>query len=138
MVIYLKDSTKIISDSKAVWKICKDLLQAEDLIDRDKEHFWVFHLDSRNKIKFVELVALGILNSSLVHPREVFTRAVGDRSAQVIVAHNHPSGDPTPSEDDITVTKRLVKAGDILGIEVLDHLVITEKGFTSFREKNLF
>jgi len=138
MVIYLKDSTKIISDSVAVWKICKDLLQSEDPIDRDKEHFWVFHLDSRNKIKFVELVALGILNSSLVHPREVFTRAVGDRSAQVIVAHNHPSGDPTPSEDDITVTKRLVKAGDILGIEVLDHLVITEKGFTSFREKNLF
>jgi len=138
MVIYLKDSTKIISDSVAVWKICKDLLKAEDPVDRDKEHFWVFHLDSRNKIKFVELVSLGILNSSMVHPREVFTRAVGERSAQVIVAHNHPSGDPTPSEDDITVTKRLVRAGDILGIELLDHLVITEKGFTSFREKNLF
>ena len=138
MVIYLKDSTKIISDSQAVWKVCKDLLHTEDQIDRDKEHFWVFHLDSRNKIKFVELVSLGILNSSIVHPREVFTRAVGDRSAQVIVAHNHPSGDPKPSEDDITVTKRLVKAGDILGIELLDHLVVTEKGFTSFREKNLF
>ncbi len=138
MIIHLKDSKKIISDSKTVWKICRDLLQAEDAVDKDKEHFWVFLLDSRCKIKLLELVSLGILNSSLVHPREVFTRAVGERSAQVIVAHNHPSGDPTPSEDDITVTKRLAKAGDILGIELLDHLVITETGFTSLREKNLF
>lgn len=138
MVIHLKDTTNIITDAKSLWKVCKDLLETEDAIDRDKEHFWVFHLDSRNKIKLIELVSLGILNSSLVHPREVFTRAVGERSAQVIVAHNHPSGDPHPSEDDITVTKRLAKAGEILGIELLDHLVVTETGFTSFREKNLF
>ena len=137
MVIHLKDSTNIISDAKSVWKVCKDLLEAEDVVDRDKEHFWVFHLDSRNKIKFLELVSLGILNSSIVHPREVFTRAVGERSAQVIIAHNHPSGDQNPSTDDIAVTKRLAKAGEILGIELLDHIVITQSSFTSFREKAL-
>ena len=82
-------------------------------------------------------MSLGILNSSIVHPREVFTRAVGERSAQVIIAHNHPSGDPHPSEDDITVTKRLAKAGEILGIELLDHIIVTQSGFTSFREKSL-
>ena len=129
---------KEILKPEDIYRILTNCLKSEDKVDRDKEHFWVFHLDSRNKIMMIELVSLGILNSSIVHPREVFTRAVGDRSAQVIVAHNHPSGDPTPSEDDITVTKRLVKAGDILGIGLLDHLVITEKGFTSFREKNLF
>ena len=137
MVIHLKDATNIISDAKSVWKICKDLLEAEDAVDRDKEHFWVFHLDSQNKIKFLELVSLGILNSSIVLPREVFTRAVGERSAQVIIAHNHPSGDQTPSADDIAVTKRLAKAGEILGIELLDHIVVTQSGFTSFREKSL-
>ncbi len=137
MVIHLKDTTNIISDAKSVWQICKDLLKAEDAVDQDKEHFWVFHLDSRNKIKFLELVSLGILNSSMVHPREVFTRAVGERSAQVIIAHNHPSGDQSPSADDVAVTKRLAKAGEILGIEVLDHIIVTQSGFTSFREKSL-
>ncbi|MCX6732326.1 MAG: DNA repair protein RadC [Candidatus Roizmanbacteria bacterium] len=133
----MNDTTNIISDEKSVWKVCKDLLEAEDAVDQDKEHFWVFHLDSRNKIKFLELVSLGILNSSIVHPREVFTRAVGERSAQVIIAHNHPSGDQSPSADDIAVTKRLAKAGEILGIEVLDHIVVTQTTFTSFRERSL-
>src|SRR3989339_1495330 len=116
MIIHLKDSTKIVFSPKSVWDITKELMLAEDAIDRDKEHFWVFHLDVRNRIKLIELVSLGTLNSSLVHPREVFTRAVGERSAQIIIAHNHPSGEHTPSEDDIVLTKRLAKAGELLGI----------------------
>ena len=137
MIIHLKDLTKIVSEPKAIWNITKDLLKAEDEIDQDKEHLWVFHLNSRNQIKLIELVSLGILNSSLIHPREVFTRAVGERAAQIIIAHNHPSGEVTPSEDDLAITKRLVKAGEILGIEVIDHLVVTTTGFTSFKKKGL-
>lgn len=137
MIIHLKDSTKIVFSSKSVWDITKELLGAEDEIDRDKEHFWVFHLDVRNRIKLIELVSLGTLNASLVHPREVFTRAVGERSAQIIIAHNHPSGERTPSEEDIGLTKRLAKAGELLGIELIDHLVVTLRGFTSFKENGL-
>ena len=137
MIIHLKDLTKIVSEPKVIWNITKDLLMAEDEIDRDKEHLWVFHLNSRNQIKLIELVSLGILNSSLIHPREVFTRAVGERAAQIIIAHNHPSGEVTPSEDDLVITKRLVKAGEILGIELIDHLVVTATGFTSFKKKGL-
>ena len=138
MIIHLNDLTKIVSSPKAIWNITKDLLLAEDKIDQDKEHFWVFHLDNRNRIKLIDLVSLGILNSSIVHPRETFRRAVIEGSAQIIIAHNHPSGEATPSEDDLTVTKRLVKAGEILGIELIDHLIITLTGFTSMKEKALF
>jgi len=138
MIIHLKNLTKIVSSPKAIWNITKDLLLAEDKIDQDKEHFWVFHLDNRNRIKLIDLVSLGILNSSIVHPRETFRRAVIEGSAQIIIAHNHPSGEATPSEDDLTVTKRLVKAGEILGIELIDHLIITLTGFTSMKEKALF
>ena len=138
MIIHLKDLTKIVSSPKAIWNITKDLLLAEDKIDQDKEHFWVFHLDNRNRIKLIDLVSLGILNSSIVHPRETFRRAVIEGSAQIIIAHNHPSGEATPSEDDLTVTKRLVKAGEILGIELIDHRIITLAGFTSMKEKALF
>lgn len=137
MIIHLKDLTKIVSEPKVIWNITKDLLKAEDLIDRDKEHLWVFHLNSRNQIKLIELVSLGILNSSLIHPREVFTRAVGERAAQIIIAHNHPSGESNPSEDDIGLTKRLVKAGEILGIELLDHIIVSSNSFISFKEKSL-
>ena len=97
MIIHLKDLTKIVSSPKAIWNITKDLLLAEDKIDQDKEHFWVFHLDNRNRIKLIDLVSLGILNSSIVHPRETFRRAVIEGSAQIIIAHNHPSGEATPS-----------------------------------------
>jgi DNA repair protein RadC len=138
MIIHLKDSTKIVFSPESVWDITKELLGTEDEIDRDKEHFWVFHLDVRNRIKLIELVSLGTLNASLVHPREVFTRAVGERSAQIIIVHNHPSGDHTPSVDDIGLTKRLAKAGELLGIELIDHLVVTATGYTSFKQKALF
>lgn len=137
MIIHLKDSTKIVFSPKSVWEIVKELLASEDEIDRDKEHFWVFHLDVRNRIKLIEPVSLGTLNSSLVHPREVFTRAVGERSAQIIIAHNHPSGDHKPSEDDLAVTRRLNKAGELLGIELIDHVVITGTGYTSMEKEAL-
>jgi len=137
MIIHLKDKTRVVFSPKSVFEIARGLLASEDKIDRDKEHFWVFHLDVRNRIKLIELVSLGTLNSSLVHPREVFTRAVGERSAQIIVCHNHPSGECVPSDEDIEITKRLVKAGTLLGIELIDHLVVTATGYTSLKEKRL-
>jgi len=97
----------------------------------------VIHVNTRHKVKALELVGIGILDASLVHPREVFTRAVRERSAHIIVAHNHPSGSTEPSHADIMMTKRLVEAGKILGIKVLAHLIFTNKGFCSLTEEGI-
>ena len=80
---------------------------------------------------------IGTLNASLVHPREVFKDAIAHSAASVVLAHNHPSGDPEPSEDDLTITKRLIEAGKILGVEVIDHLIVGKNGFFSFKAKGL-
>jgi len=109
-----------------------------DLKDRKKEYFCIFYLDSRNQEIKREVISVGSLNANLVHPREVFEPAVKNLAAQVILAHNHPSGNTEPSEEDIILTKRLVEAGKILGIEVLDHVIVARKGFLSFKEKGLF
>jgi DNA repair protein RadC len=103
--------------------------------DLKYEVFRVFVLDSRNRLVAEEIVSRGILTASLVHPREVFRPALLAAGAAIIVAHNHPSGDPTPSRDDDGVTERLAKAGDLLGISLLDHIVIGETSYWSYRER---
>ena len=105
--------------------------------DKAKEHFKLILLNPRNKIIGISTISIGTLNASLVHPREVFKDAIMHSAASVVLAHNHPSGDPEPSEDDITITKRLIEAGKILGIEVMDHIIIAKNGFFSFKEKGL-
>ena len=128
----LKDKkVKIYLTPKEIWEELKDLR------DHKKEHFVIFYLDSRNQEIKREIISVGSLNANLVHPREVFEPAVRNLAAQIILAHNHPSGDPEPSEDDLEITKRLVEAGKILGIEVIDHIIITKTGFVSFKEKGL-
>lgn len=107
----------------------------EEMRTLDQEHFIALFLNTKNQIIHSQTIFIGTLNSSVVHPREIFREAVRRSSASIIVAHNHPSGDPTPSPEDINVTKRLVKAGKIMGIEVLDHLVIGDGKFTSLKEK---
>jgi DNA repair protein RadC len=94
----------------------------------DREHFWTLALNTKNRLLRVIEVSVGSLNASIVHPRELFRDAVRLSAASVIVVHNHPSGDPTPSGADIQLTRRIVKAGDVLGIEVLDHVVIGDGG----------
>lgn len=137
-MILLKDNQlPAMTNPGDIAKVCQDLLKTDDKIDQDKERMYVFHLNTRNKIKLVEMVSLGTLNASMIHPREVFTRAVGERIAQIIVAHNHPSGNLEPSEADLVITQRLVEAGKILGIELVDHILFTQAGFTSFKEKGL-
>lgn len=94
------------------------------LADKKKEHFVALLLDNRHRLIRLAPIAVGSLSASLVHPRELFKEAIAASAAAVIIAHNHPSGDPTPSEQDVTLTKRLVRAGTLLGIEVLDHLIV--------------
>jgi DNA repair protein RadC len=105
--------------------------------DRKKEHFQALLLDTRNTVIDNVSVTIGTLNASLVHPREVFKDAIKQSAASVIIAHNHPSGNPEPSEEDIKLTKRLVEAGRLLGIEVLDHIIIVDGGYFSFKERGL-
>lgn len=102
-----------------------------------KEHFLILALDSRNNLIKDYEISVGTLNASIVHPREVFKAATQALAAQVIIAHNHPSGDPEPSEGDLLTTKGLVEAGKILEIKVVDHIIITRDNFLSFKEHNL-
>jgi DNA repair protein RadC len=126
-----EEEDDIFTSPKDVFKSVKEVRKAK------KEHFIVFYLNTRNRVIKKETISIGNLNASIVHPREVFEPAVRESAASVILAHNHPSGDATPSDDDIQLTKRLVKAGEIMGIEVLDHLVIVEKGYVSFKDQGL-
>jgi len=103
----------------------------------DREHFIVLYLDRKGGLIVKEHVSVGGLHSSIVHPREVFKTAVKRSAASIILAHNHPSGDPAPSREDIDITRRLVEAGGIMGIEVLDHVVIGENTYCSLKEKGL-
>ena len=103
----------------------------------DREHFMVLYLDRKGGLIVKEDISVGGLHSSIVHPREVFKTAVKRSAASIILAHNHPSGDPSPSREDIDITRRLVEAGGIMGIEVLDHVVIGENTYCSFKEKGL-
>lgn len=103
----------------------------------DKEHFFLVLLSSRHAVIGVELISVGSLNASIVHPREVFKPAIVHSAAGIVLAHNHPSGDPTPSEEDIAITKRIKEAGKLIGIELVDHVVIAGKEYASLREKKL-
>lgn len=101
-----------------------------------KEHFVILYFDTKN-ILIIDEISIGTLNASLVHPREVFSKAILNNASHVIVAHNHPSGDSTPSNDDIATTKRLIEAGKILGITVADHIVISKNSYSSLTEMGL-
>ena len=105
--------------------------------DKAKEHFKLVLLNVRNSILDISTISIGTVNASLVHPREVFKKAIAHGASSVVLAHNHPSGNPEPSEDDVKLTQRLVEAGRLLGIEVLDHIIVTTKDFVSFKERGL-
>ena len=103
----------------------------------DRENFVVLMLDTKNKVIGINTVSVGTLSASLVHPREVFKPAIISNAAGIILAHNHPSGDPAPSREDIEISKRLSDAGKLLDIKVLDHVIISDGNYASLREKNL-
>ncbi|MEK7354450.1 MAG: DNA repair protein RadC [Chloroflexota bacterium] len=108
------------------------------LKDKKREHFLALLLDTRSHLIRNAEISVGSLDSSIVHPREVFKEALSASAASVIFVHNHPSGDPHPSEDDIKLTKRLAEAGEVMGIEVLDHVIIGNKKFFSLKREGLF
>ena len=108
------------------------------LRDKKKEYFLALLLDTRSQLIKVSEISIGSLDTSIVHPREVFKEAISASAASVIFSHNHPSGDPEASEDDTELTKRLVKAGEIMGIDVLDHIIIGGKNYLSLKREGLF
>ncbi len=122
--------SKRFTSAQDVFEIFRDLrLEA-------KEHFVALHLDGKNRIICLDRVSVGSLNQSIVHPRELFKTACLSSAAAIILIHNHPTGDPTPSREDLSITRRLKEAGDILGIKVIDHIIIGDS-FHSFVENGL-
>lgn len=111
--------------------------QLQELRTAKKEHFVVLYLNARNQLIHKDTISVGTLNASLVHPREVFKPAVEHLAAGIIIAHNHPSGDLNPSDADLALTKRLAEAGKLMGVELLDHLIITKDGFKSLKERGV-
>lgn len=112
-------------------------LLMDELKFKNKEYFNIIMLNTKNIVQDIKNISIGSLNSSIVHPREVFLEAIKHSSASIILVHNHPSGDPKPSREDISLTQRLVKAGDILGINVVDHIIIGDECYYSMKEEGL-
>lgn len=128
------------SEKKPVVKTPEDVvsLVQKKLKGKKKEHFLVLSLDTRGKLIKTSEVSVGSLDSSIVHPREVFKEALTASAASVIFVHNHPSGEPEPSEDDLKLTRRLADAGNILGVDVLDHVITGDDDFKSLKREGLF
>ena len=125
------DAAALVRGPETVFDLTRDIRGA------NREHFVGFYLNSRNQVLRREIISIGSLNASIVHPREVYQPAIAVSAASLILAHNHPSGDPTPSEEDLAITRRLVEAGRILGIDILDHVVVAKDAYASFKERKL-
>jgi DNA repair protein RadC len=126
-----RDSCPLVRGPENIFELSRDIRAA------NREHFVGFYLNSRNQVLRREVISIGSLNASIVHPREVFIPAIAVSAAGLILAHNHPSGDPTPSEEDRAITRRIQEAGRLLGIELLDHVVVARDSYTSFKEQRL-
>ena len=122
--------TLTISSPKDAYEMIKDQLQ-----DLDREQFIIACLNTKNEPTNISVVSVGSLNKAIVHPREVFKTAILSNAASIMAFHNHPSGETTPSQQDIQLTNRLYQAGELLGIKLLDHLIIGDGTFTSLKEK---
>lgn len=125
-----KSDTKTVKQPADAYQILSSYLQGQDC-----ENFVVMMLDTKHKVVGLNTVSVGTLNSSLVHPREVFKPAILANAAAIILGHNHPSGDTTPSPEDLQVTSQLVDAGKLLNIAVLDHVIVGDGSFVSLRER---
>lgn len=125
------ESKILLNSPEKIFEYLKEKIGKEK-----KEHFVILYFDTKNKL-IVDEISVGILNASLIHPREVFSKAIINNASHIIIAHNHPSGDSTPSPDDITTTRRLIEAGKIIGISVVDHIIISKNDYISFKEKNI-
>lgn len=127
----VREAMQKITDSQEVYQVVKPIIGSDMQI---KEHFLLITLDGASCIIRAEVISIGTLNQSLVHPREVFRPAIQDNAAGIIIAHNHPSGQLIASIEDKRITKRLKEVGTLVGIELLDHVIVTQEGFLSLRE----
>lgn len=123
---------KNVTSPKEVYKIIAEYLKGVD-----REHLVLLTLDTKNVITSITTISIGSLNTSIVHPREVFKTAILSNAASIILAHNHPSGDSTPSKEDINITDRIKESSKILGIDLLDHLIIGDDNYISLKEKGI-
>jgi DNA repair protein RadC len=128
-----------VAESRAVIREPQDAadLLMPELRDQGQERFKGIFLNLKNEVLKITTITVGTLDASLISPRELFREALAFNSASVVIAHNHPSGDPTPSKEDITITKRLVQAGEYIGIQVLDHMIIGDGRWVSLKERGL-
>lgn len=134
----VKRALKVRDESLPQIKSIEDVLaQAIYMRDKTREHLMVIYLNARNEMLYKKPMFIGTLNANLVHPREIFSEALKQNAASVILVHNHPSGDSEPSQDDLEITKRIIEAGKIMGIDVLDHIIITKNKPFSFKENKL-
>lgn len=129
--LFKNKKTSLILSPEDVWK------ELDEIRNRTKEHFVIFYLDVRNQIIRKEIISIGTLNMSVVHPREVFENAIRHTAAQILISHNHPSGDPNPSDEDIALTHRLIESGKILGIEIIDHVIVCKEVYYSFKKHEI-
>lgn len=134
----LEFSRRRLVKKQVTIKSAKDVLPlVSDIVSKKQEYFICISLTGANEVIACRTITIGLLNSSQIHPREVFADAITDRAASVIFAHNHPSGQTTPSPDDVNVTKRLCRAGKILGIGCLDHIIVTAEDYYSFCDSGM-
>ena len=125
-----------IVDPCSVGSVISSIIQSYDEFEQEKEHFYVIGLNNKNVIQYVDLVSIGTISESIVHPREVFRMAIHKGISSIIISHNHPSGDLNPSKEDLNVTERLKNGGDLLGIKLLDHVIVdNNNNFKSLQEK---
>jgi DNA repair protein RadC len=136
-VSLVRDSSELKEGKKRIGNAADIALAAQDMKQLDREQLRVYYLSCRNDIIGWELISQGSLTASIAHPREIFKGAILATCAGIILVHNHPSGNPTPSEDDIRLTKRIADAGRILGIELLDHVIVAEDGSFSFKSSGM-
>jgi len=138
MTLNLTETDRIkLESTRSLFDIMQRILLREDEIDRNREHLWVAGLESNNRILFIELVSLGTVNRTIAEPMEVFSFALQKRAAKIILVHNHPTGDLTPSAADKDNTDRFIQVGLIVNTPVLDHFIISEKSYLSFADIGL-
>jgi len=134
----VKRALKIGEETLPKIQSIKDVIaQFSYLREKTREHLAALYLNARNELVFKKHIFVGTLDANIAHPREIFEQALTNHASAVILVHNHPSGDPEPSKADLEITKRIVEAGKIMGIDVLDHIIITKTKAFSFKEKKL-
>ena len=125
------ESKVLLNSPEKIFEYLKEKIGKEK-----KEYFITLYFDTKNNL-IVDEISVGILNASLIHPREVFNKAIVNSASHIVIAHNHPSEDPTPSQDDRNTTQRLIESGKIIGISIIDHIIVSNKSYYSFKENKL-